>query len=441
MTTTEGNTNGRVRKAQITPPRRGAGIILAVFSILFLLGTIAAKRVQAQTFTLLHSFSGSDGATPYAGLVRDSDGNLYGTTYFGGPHVGGTVFKLDTSGVLTVLYSFSGLNNDGADPRAGLVGDSDGNLYGTTVAGGSYGSGTVFKLDTSHTLTVLYSFSGGGDGAQPQAGLVRDSDGNLYGTTVAGGSNGSGTVFKLGTSHTLTVLYSFSGGSDGAHPLAGLVRDSDGNLYGTTPNGGGSGLGAVFKLDTSHTLTVLYSFAGGDGANPYAGLVRDSDGNLYGTTPNGGGSGLGAVFKLDTSHTLTVLHSFSGGTNDGATPYAGLVRDSDGNLYGTTVSGGSSNRGTVFVVSTTPQGAAAVIVTQVNGLLTQGTINKGQDNSLVKKLQNAVSLIIAGKIEGAIGNLEGFINEVNALENSRRLTGEQGSALTSAAQSVIAQLI
>jgi uncharacterized repeat protein (TIGR03803 family) len=395
MTTTKGNTNGPARQTQITPQRRGAGIILAVFSIVFLLGTGAAQRAQAQTFTLLHSFSGKDGADPYAGLVMDSHGNLYGTTELGGA---------------------------------------------STIC--SHGCGTVFKLDTSGTLTVLHSFSAS-DGLEPFAGLVRDSDGNLYGTTVFGGSLDYGTVFKLNSSGGgFAVLHNFPAGpNDGVTPFAGLVRD-DGNLYGTTVSGGFSGIGTVFKLNSSGSdFAVLHSFAGGanDGQNPNAGLVRDSYGNLYGTTVFGGSSTYGTVFKLDTSGTLTLLHNFSG--SDGQNPYAGLVRDSYGNLYGTTVFGGSSNQGTVFVISTTPQGAAAVIVTQVNGLLAQGVINKGQDNSLVKKLQNAVSLIIASKIEGAIGNLEGFINEVNDLENSGVLTGDQGSALTSAAQSVIAQLI
>jgi uncharacterized repeat protein (TIGR03803 family) len=497
MATTSKKTNRAHLRSQCSGLRRSAGIILAVLSALFLLGTGAAQRAHAQTFTVLHSFSGgtNDGAYPYAGLVMDSSGNLYGTTYVGGGGsecfgVGcGTVFKLDISGALTVLHSFSG--SDGKYPYAGLVRDSSGNLYGTTLYGGSIGYGTVFKLETSGPLTVLHSCDYS-DGANPYAGLVRDSSGNLYGTTVGGGPSGDGgTVFKLDTSGTLTVLHNFSG-SDGAYPYAGLVIDSSGNLYGTTSQGGSYGYGTVFKLDSSGALTVLHNFSGSDGGYPQAGLVRDSSGNLYGTTTYAGGSfGYGTVFKLDTSGVLTVLHSFPSGTNDGAYPYGGLVMDSSGNLYGTTAiggsngyggtvfkldtsgaltvlhnfsgsdgaypyaglmmdsygtlygtthGGGSSGYGTVFEIVTTPQGATQAIITQVNGLLAQGVINTGQDNPLVKVLHHAIDMMNAGKINGAIGNLESFISEVNDLENSGVLTGAQASALTSAANSVIEQL-
>ena len=537
MITKTEKTNGADIQGQCSGQRRGAGIIPAILSVLFLLGTAAARHAQAQTFIVLHNFAGSpnDGAGPDSRLVMDSSGNLYGTTNYGGtsnncpvsvpglPDSCGTVFKLDTSGTLTVLHNFAGSPSDGSNPVAGLVRDASGNLYGTTLKGGasascSSGCGTVFKLDTSNTLTVLHNFSYS-DGANPFAGLATDSSGNLYGTTSSGGpshdgtvfkldtsntliplhdfagspsdgsnpesilvrdsagnlygttsnggtstncSSGCGTVFKLDTSGTLTVLHNFSG-SDGANPTASLVGDSAGNLYGTTLNGGtstncSSGCGTVFKLETSGGgLTVLHNFSGSDGANPFAGLVSDSNGNLYGTTGNGGNSsecnlndGCGTVFKLDTSGALTVLHSFSG--SDGVYPFRRLVMDSAGNLYGTTFNGGTSNNcpgspifgpagcGTVFVVSTTAQGGAQAIANQVNGLMAQGVINSGQNNSLVTKLQNAIAMTNAGKINGAIGKLEGFIHEVNALENSRRLTGAQGSALTSAATSVVQQL-
>jgi len=246
----------------------------------------------------------------------------------------------------TVLHEFKGYPTDGANPfQEHLIGDSAGNLYGTTYSGGASGYGVVFKLDTTGTESVLYSFTGGADGASPYAALLQDSAGNLYGTATGGGiggciPNGCGVVFKLDTTGTETVLYSFTGGTDGGYPGAGLIQDAAGNLYSTTFDGGASGAGVVFKLDTTGTETVLYSFTrGADGGGPKAGLIRDSAGNLYGTTASGGassgcGGGCGVVFKLDTTGTETVLHSFTGGAG-GAGPSGGLSQDSTGNLYGT----------------------------------------------------------------------------------------------------------
>jgi uncharacterized repeat protein (TIGR03803 family) len=342
-----------------------AEIAAAAFAVVFLLGTVPTPRAQAQTLTVLHSFSssGADGFFPHAGLVMDKEGNLYGTTVFGGSFgvLFGTVFKVDTTGTETVLHSFSGA--DGQLPDAGLVMDKEGNLYGTTDFGGASftvnpsGYGTVFKLDTSGKETVLHSFTNAPDGAVPEAGLVMDKEGNLYGTTFDGGASGWGTVFKVDTTGKETVLHSFSFSfADGADPVAVLVRDSNGNLYGTTVVGGTSGVGTVFKVDKTGKETVLYSFTGGtDAAYPDAGLVRDSKGkskgSLYGTTIYGGTSGYGTVFKLDTSGKETVLHSFTSAP-DGAVPEAGLVMDKEGNLYGTTAFGGSSGYGTVFKVDT-----------------------------------------------------------------------------------------
>jgi len=294
--------------------------------------------------TVLYNFTGPDGKYPYAGVIRDSAGNLYGTTYSGGASGYGVVFKLDTTGTESVLYSFTG-GADGASPYAALLQDSAGNLYGTATGGGiggciPNGCGVVFKLDTTGTETVLYSFTGGTDGGYPGAGLIQDAAGNLYSTTFDGGASGAGVVFKLDTTGTETVLYSFTRGADGGGPKAGLIRDSAGNLYGTTEFGGASGFGVVFKLGMTGTETVLYSFTGGaDGANFSAGLIADSAGNLYGTTASGGassgcGGGCGVVFKLDTTGTETVLHSFTGGAG-GAGPSGGLSQDSTGNLYGT----------------------------------------------------------------------------------------------------------
>jgi uncharacterized repeat protein (TIGR03803 family) len=307
--------------------------------------------------TVLYSFpSGADGDNPFAGVVRDSAGNLYGTTYFGGPSARGVVFKVDTTDHETVLYSFTG-GADGGNPFAGVTLDSIGNLYGTTSSGVGT-AGVVFKLDTSGNETVLYSFTGGTDGGNPQAGVISDSAGNLYGTAYNGGTSGRGVVFKLDTTGHETALYSFTGGADGGNPYAGVIRDSAGNLYGTTLYGGSSncqpyGCGVVFKVDPTGHETVLYSFTGGtDGGNPYAGVKRDSAGNFYGTTRSGGvAPGLGVVFKVDTTGHETVLYGFTGA--DGAAPQGGVIRDSAGNLYGTTQGGGAFGRGVVYRLDTT----------------------------------------------------------------------------------------
>jgi uncharacterized repeat protein (TIGR03803 family) len=337
----------------------GLVLILAVFC--------AAQAASAQTFHLLYQFkSGNDGSQPYASLILDRQGNLYGTTTIDGAYSNGTVFKVSPTGKETVLHSFTGTGGDGAFPIAPLVRDTAGNLYGTTENGGlfggacgAYGCGIVFRVSPTGKETVLYRFTNsGGDGANPEQGLVRDAAGNLYGTTFFGGAYGKGTVFKVDPSDKETVLYSFgSSTGDGSRPWGGsLVRDSAGNLYGTTVFGGSGGAGTVFKLDPSGTETILHSFTGvsGDGFFPYGTLVRDKRGNLYGVTNYGGdasclgGSGCGVVFKLDSSNVETILYSFFGTGGDGALPGGGLVRDSAGNLYGTTNVGGNLYFGTVF---------------------------------------------------------------------------------------------
>jgi uncharacterized repeat protein (TIGR03803 family) len=303
--------------------------------------------------TVLYSFTGgADGALPLASVIRDAAGNLYGTTEAGGDltcndGVGcGTVFKLDTDGKETVLHSFTG--KDGTSPIAGVIRDAAGNLYGTTPQGGAFSSGTVFKLDTSGNETVLYNFMGGRggtDGSYPDGALIRDAAGNLYGTTQLGGNYSFGTVFKVDSTGKETVLYRFFGGWNGRNPSGGVIMDKGGNLYGTTEVGGDSFDGTVFKLSPVGNKPVLYHFTGGaDGVYPVAGVIADTAGNLYGTTQFGGGiacfgGSCGTVFKLDKTGNETVLHSFTGGA-DGATPVAGLVRDAAGNLYGTAYFGG-----------------------------------------------------------------------------------------------------
>ena len=337
------------------------------------------------TVSILHSFTGgADGGGPFAGVIFDAAGNLYGTTFYGGADDAGVVFKLapnpDGAWTESVLYSFTPGGADGSIPLDGLTFDAAGNLYGTTASGGSScsifaGCGVVFKLapnpDGTWTESVLYRFTGGADGAQPSAGVIFDAAGNLYGTTAVGGActyaGGCGVVFKVAANPdgtwTQSVLYNFTGGADGAIPLAGLAFDATGNLYGTTSGGGADGYGVVFKvapnLDGTWTESVLYSFTGGaDGVHPYAGVIFDATGNLYGTTGFGGTysapcpNGCGVVFKLSPSSSgwsETVLHSFLG---FGAGPAAAVIFDPAGNLYGTTSDGNHAyNYGLVFEIT------------------------------------------------------------------------------------------
>jgi uncharacterized repeat protein (TIGR03803 family) len=301
------------------PVKRSAGlIVVACLCLLATHGTIA----PAQTLTTLWQFCSqpdcSDGASPvYAALVQGSDGLFYGTTEYGGTNGAGSVFQITTNGVLTTLHQFSPIhapsstNSDGARPYAGLVQGSDGNFYGTTAYGGTNGAGTVFRITTNGVLTTLYQFSPipavyapNSDGARPYAALVQGSDGNFYGTTSEGGTNGLGTVFRINSAGALTTLWQFGASVDGATPFAGLVQGCDGNFYGTTIFGGANGNGNIFRISPSGVLTSLYQFSelvhdtNSDGAYPYAGLVQGSDGNFYGMTTAGGENGEGVVFKL-----------------------------------------------------------------------------------------------------------------------------------------------
>jgi uncharacterized repeat protein (TIGR03803 family) len=326
---------------------------------------------------VLYNFTGgADGGQPTSNVTFDASGRLYGTTSSGGGgscSAGcGTVFQL-TPGYggwkEAVLYTFSG-GSDGREPHAGLILDAAGNLYGTTVLGGSdsscsSGCGTVFKLASGAgwNYSVLHAFAGGNDGVSPYAGLTFDRAGNLYGTTFAGGSSGKGTVFKLTPSNGWkeSVLYAFSG-SDGASPKSGVVLDAANNLYGTTFQGGSSaGYGVVFKLSLSNGKwqeQVLHHFADAPAAGSVASLAFDLDGNLYGTTMLGASlsscpSGCGTLFRLTQGArgvwTFNVLHMFGRGT-DGFTPSSNLIADTSGNLYGTTQAGGVHGEGVVFAL-------------------------------------------------------------------------------------------
>lgn len=316
---------------------------------------VAAISSCAQTLTTLAAFNRTDGANPTSTLIQGIDGNIYGTTSGGGTSSDGTVFKVTPGGTLTTLHNFAGHPGDGADPEAGLVQAIDGNFYGTSVAGGANDVGTVFKITPTGTLTILHSFNSS-DGANPHGALFQALDGNLYGTTQNGGLGG-GTVFKISLSGTLSTVYKFctvSGCGDGYFSFGGVVQGSDGNFYGATNQGGAHSGGTIYKLTPSGKLTTLYSFCSqsqcSDGESPFGVLTQGIDGDLYGTTGEGG-TGVGTVFKITTSGTLTTLHVFTGGA-DGYAPEDGVVQATDGNLYGTTNLGGADLGGTVFKVTT-----------------------------------------------------------------------------------------
>jgi uncharacterized repeat protein (TIGR03803 family) len=345
------------RKSSSTPAEHAMFIAFALATMLFVL-----PAAQAQTFSTIYNFTGgTDGGNPLNGFVIGSAGNLFGTTSSGGKYGAGVVFRLSESGEEKVLYSFTG-GADGANPNSSLIFDSSGNLYGTTYAGGASGNGTVFEVTQAGVETVLYSFAGGADGANPMSKLSFDTAGNLYGTTFAGGAYGAGTVFEVVKGGTEKVLHSFGNGTDGANPEAGVTLTAKPAIFGTTSAGGADGYGTVFVLTASESgwkETILHTFAmQSDGGTPYAGLVFDSKGNLYGTTTDGGGdddSGGGTVFELSYSGgawTFSVLDGLPGSGISGT--YRNVLLDASDNIYATTHCDGADGAGTVYKL--TPSG-------------------------------------------------------------------------------------
>jgi uncharacterized repeat protein (TIGR03803 family) len=315
-------------------------------------------KLTAEDAESVYSFRGRpDGGFPNASLVFDQNGNLYGTTVSGGAYNRGVVFRLTPTGQETILYNFCPPHHcEGRSPYAGLVFDGPGNLYGTTAFGGAYGGGVVFKLTLGGEYTVVHNFcqqSECDDGEVPYAGLVFDEQGNLYGTTSAGGAYHFGTVFKIFPNGRERVLYSFcalSACADGGTPfLSGVILDRQGNVYGTAGLGGVNGNGVVFKITPQGQETVLYSFCSEsgctDGSDPSAGLVFDRVGNLYGTTESGGINNNGVVFRLSPDG-KEKSYAFDG--TNGGNPWGGVVFDQNGNLYGTTEGGGTNGSGVVF---------------------------------------------------------------------------------------------
>jgi len=302
---------------------------------------VCALPAVAQTFGVLASFDGADQTSSLGNAVQAADGNLYGTTVYGGPTNNGTVYKVTPAGTLTTLYNFCSLPScaDGAQPYFGLTLGADGNLYGTTNVGGTSNDGTIFKITLGGTLTTLHSFDGS-DGCTPQGGVMLANNGLFYGTTLYCGSAGYGTLFAIKSNGTFRSLHNFKRNVlDGGNPYTSPMQASDGNLYGVTYDGGGDDGGAVYKMTTAGVVSTIYSFCVGtfgvcnDGDYPLGGLAEGPDGNLYGTTAHGVNNcdvydGCGGVFQLTTSGVFTLLHGFSG--TDGGAPLAALTLGNDG---------------------------------------------------------------------------------------------------------------
>jgi len=385
-------------------------LMWAAFAIVLPAQTTAVVALPAQTtavvtFTTLHSFDGTDGEAPHAVLVQGTDGNFYGTTYYAGGSnncIGGcgTVFSITPDGTLTTLHSFNG--TDGGNPVAGLVQGTDGKFYGTTTQGGAntcpegFGCGTVFSITSAGILTTLHSFEGA-DGDTPSGGLVQGINGRFYGTTSGGGPHADGTVFSVTTGGVLTTLHNFDG-TDGNGPEAALIEGKNGKLYGTTSAGGANlNSGTVFSITKSGTLTTLYSFCSAtnctDGAYPTAPLVQGTGGKFYGTTFYGGANNKGTIFCITAEGTPTTLHTFDGA--DGANPGA-LVRGTDGAFYGTAGGGDNEGNGTVFSIT-------------AGGILTTLHSFNGTDGDLPNGPIQGTDGMFYGTTQGGGGNLEGTV--------------------------------
>jgi uncharacterized repeat protein (TIGR03803 family) len=341
--------------------------------------TVLPVNPPGTLVTVAHPFSGGTGGfNPHAGVIEGTDGIFYGTTVNGGSGLYGTAFRVYPSGVFGVMHSFTN-GVDGATPLAGLIQASDGNLYGASLHGLGMSLGTLFRLTPANALTPLHAFGGGDDGGNPLASLVQGSDGNLYGTASTGGSNGVGTVFSLSTNGLFTPLCSFNS-TNGSCPASSLVQGNDGKLYGTTAAGGTHDFGTVFSLSTNGSFNSLVSFDYTAGAYPSNGVVQATDGAFYGTASSGGtNGGWGTVFRLTANGTLTPLHSFN--YEDGAYPVGGLVQATDGNLYGTTSQGGIGGQGTVFQITTDGRLTTLVWFNGTNGANPQGALIQARDGS------------------------------------------------------------
>jgi uncharacterized repeat protein (TIGR03803 family) len=320
-------------------PRNDRRIALA--SAIAALLLVTGSSAEADKFHTLYTFPGGSGGSAPVSLVRDAYGNLYGSATQGGA---GVIFKLSPHGKETVLYSFPA-----SGPSGNLAIDPEGNLYGTTMAGGDYGYGSVFKVSSHGKATTLHSFTGGDDSGYPDSGVTIDADGNLYGTTPIGFN--FGTIFKVSSRGKFTIVHAFKGGHDGADPDTSPISDDEGNLYGVAAMRGAHDAGTIYELASGGQFRVLHAFVTStDGQYPRARLTRDGDGNLFGTATQGGSYGSGTVFELTTAGGFKVLHAFSG-YSDGAYPESNLVQDAVGNIYGVVPEGGEHGAGAVYRIS------------------------------------------------------------------------------------------
>jgi uncharacterized repeat protein (TIGR03803 family) len=316
-------------------------------ALLLFLPLLLDARANAQTVSVVYTFDGSNASQgPEGTPAQGRDGKLYGTAY---GLTSGAIFRLATNGPLNQLFALNGTN--GANPSSGVTLANDGSFYGTTIFGGTAGVGVLFKLTPGGNYTVLHDFAGGADGGYPEGRPIQASDGNLYGTTH--GLPGSCTVYKYTQSGTYSIVATLAS-TDGSGPEGPLLQGSDGNLYGTASQGGANGFGTVFKMTTTGTVLSHYSFTGrGDGAGAVGGLIQGADGNFYGMAGGGGKYSFGTIFKMTPKGAFSTLYSFHGALGDGAFPNSGLVQATDGNLYGSTTSGGVNGFGTLFQISTT----------------------------------------------------------------------------------------
>jgi uncharacterized repeat protein (TIGR03803 family) len=438
------------------------------WKITFVLFVLAAGiDSPAQTFTSLFSFDGTDGAIPFLEApTQGPDGNLYGTTVYGGditcnpPQGCGTVFRFTKNGKLDTLHVFEGV--DGANPAAGLILATDGNLYGTTLVGGDLscspptnGCGTVFRITLAGELTTVHTFELT-DGLEPEATLLQGADGNLYGTTIGGGTKGgSGTIFTMSLHGSFTSLYSFCDDpptcTDGAGPIGSLIQANDGKFYGTTESGGnivregcGNGCGTVFRLSPQGEFTTVHRFRYIDGANIWSGLVQASDGKLYGTAQQGG-NGWGVLYQVTLPRTVTVFHTFNG--TDGCCLLAPLIQATDGDLYGITWQGGPpSYDGTIFKITlngtlttlysfcgygncVNDSWPAGSLLQDTNGIFYgvtgyAGTNDDGTLFSLDTGLTPFMSLV---RDSGNVGTIEGFLGRGFAGTSSVSFNGAPAS--------------
>jgi uncharacterized repeat protein (TIGR03803 family) len=356
--------------AQNLPARPRGNLLLANDGNIYFTGTTGgennigavARMTPDGVATSLHSFApdNNEGVSLFAGVMQASDGALYGTAYVGGKDNGGTIFRLALDGTFKLLYSFSASGK--TDPHylyAGLVQASDGNLYGTTLRGGANDKGTLFRITLDGTLTQLHDFTGD-DGENPEGTLVVGADGNLYGTTLQGGKDVRGTIFRATLAGAVTSVYSFPSLSEfstagvatnatGANPRAGLLLAADGNFYGTAYQGGPNGYGTVFRMTPAGVVTVVHGFTGATagGAFPLSTVSQDAAGNLYGTTERGGASNLGTAWRVNTSGQFSLLHGFTSTIVDGSSPYATLL-PLNGYLYGATFTDSNAQVGAIY---------------------------------------------------------------------------------------------